>query len=219
MTRALERSAVIALPGRLGESGQALEGLHGPVPDPVAAAVIAPPHPLMGGSMESPVLTEIAWACDRASVASLRFNWRGVGGSSGQASGEESVADQDFSAALAFMEESHPGPLVACGYSFGALAALRASLTRSDIERLVLVAPPTSMLSQEALSSFRGKLFIAAGEDDQWVDSAQLLEQLEETPSGHLELIANCDHFFMNELGVLGRRIAAWWGVDSAETD
>ena len=217
MTRALERPAVIALPEEPGGSGQALEGLHGPVPEPVAAAVIAPPHPLMGGSMESPVLTEIAWACDRASVASLRFNWRGVGGSSGQTSGEESIADQDFAAALDFVAETHPGPLVACGYSFGALAALRASLTHPGIERLVLVAPPTSMLSREALTSFRGKLFIAAGEDDEWVDSQQLSTWLAEAPSGHLESIADCDHFFMSELGVLGRRIASWWGVDPAE--
>ena len=34
-------------------------------------SVIAPPHPLDGGSMGSPVVPEIAWACAQADLASL----------------------------------------------------------------------------------------------------------------------------------------------------
>lgn len=211
MTRAFERAAVIPLPDA---SGQALEGLYVPVPEPEGAAVIAPPHPLMGGSMESPVLTEVAWACERARISSLRFNWRGVGASAGQPSGDAEVADEDFAAALHFQTETVPGPLVACGYSFGAAAALRASVSRPDIERLVLVAPPTSLLPPGALAQFRGEVFIAAGEHDEWVDVAVLSEQMAEVPAGRLEVIPDCDHFFMNGLAVLGRAVAAWWGAE-----
>ena len=216
MTRASERSVVIPLPQEPGAAGQALEGLYVQVPEPVGAAVIAPPHPLMGGSMESPVLTEVAWACGKADVSSLRFNWRGVGASAGEPSAEESVADGDFAAALDFQAETVAAPLVACGYSFGAAAALRAGLSRPDIQRLILVAPPTSLLPANALSEFRGQIFIAAGEHDEWVDVSVLSEQLAHAPAGRLEVIPDCDHFFMNGIGALGRAVAAWWGAEPA---
>ncbi|MCH2184745.1 alpha/beta fold hydrolase, partial [Myxococcota bacterium] len=155
MPRAFERAVVLPLPETPGEPGQVLEALYVPAPDPNEAALIAPPHPLMGGSMESPVLTDIAWAAEQVSVASLRFNWRGVGASGGRSTGDEAVADVDFEAGLDFLAETVPGPRVACGYSFGAAAALRAGLSKPGIERLVLVAPPRSLLPEQALAEFR----------------------------------------------------------------
>ncbi len=219
MPRAFERAVVLPLPETAGEPGQVLEGLYVPVPEPHEAALIAPPHPLMGGSMESPVLTDIAWACEQVSVASLRFNWRGVGASQGRSSGEQADADADFAAGLDFLAETVPGPRVACGYSFGAAAALRAGLAKPGIERLVLVAPPTSLLPEPALAEFRGKIFVAAGEVDEWVDLARLSEQLSAAPAAHLEVFENCDHFFMNALGRLGRAMADWWGPAPESAD
>ncbi|MCK6552090.1 alpha/beta hydrolase, partial [Myxococcota bacterium] len=39
-------------------------------------AVFAPPHP-SAGSMEAPVVAELAWAVTRAGHATLRFNYPG----------------------------------------------------------------------------------------------------------------------------------------------
>ncbi|HKX46761.1 MAG TPA: hypothetical protein VJP77_08665, partial [Planctomycetota bacterium] len=75
MARAFERPAIIPLLDDRGE-GLALEGLFVPIePGTRGGAVIAAPHPLMGGSMESPVVTELAHACQRSGRGSLRFNW------------------------------------------------------------------------------------------------------------------------------------------------
>lgn len=212
MTRAFERPVVLPLPESQAKSGEVLEALYVPVPEPMGAALIAPPHPLMGGSMESPILTEMAWACEKAHVSSLRFNWRGVGASAGEKSGETSIADEDFGAGLDFLSESFSGSLVACGYSFGALAALRAGLSRPEIDRLILIAPPTSMLPVESLASFRGALFVATGDRDEWVDVDELRAELQKAPVSHLELLEDCDHFLMNGLGSLGQAISEWWG-------
>ena len=78
MARPEERD--VAIP--LADASLALEGIYvaGANGD-ASGAVVAPPHPLFGGSMDSPVVNEVAWACRTAGLASLRFNWRGVGAS------------------------------------------------------------------------------------------------------------------------------------------
>ena len=44
--------------------------------------------------MQSPVVNEIAYACQKAGIASLRFDWRGVGASAGEPSGSAGDADR-----------------------------------------------------------------------------------------------------------------------------
>jgi len=209
VARAFEQPATLALPE---PPGAALEGLFIPIEDARAAAVVAAPHPLMGGSMESPVVNEIAWACQQAGVASLRFNWRGVGASSGVPTADLAVADDDYRAAIEFLAETVPGTLVGCGYSFGALAALRAGAHTRLIRRLVLVAPPTDMLDADAVRDFPGQIFMAAGDGDPWVDTGVLAEIAENAVKAHLEVIPGCDHFLGAGLGVLGSALSSWWG-------
>lgn len=211
MPRAFERSVILPLPEEAGAPDHVLEGLYVPSPEPGESAVIAPPHPQMGGSMESPVLTDIAWACQEVGVASLRFNWRGVGASSGRPSGDAADADVDFRAGLNFLAETVPGPRAACGYSFGAVTAVRAALSEPGIQRLVLAAPPTSLLPEAALAEFRGSIFVVTGDRDEWVDLDRLTSLLEAAPRAHLEIIEDCDHFFMSAMGRLGRVLADWW--------
>ena len=153
--RAFERPATIALPEG-PDPNLALEGLHVPVPDgPLGGTVIAPPHPLYGGSMDSPVVTEIAHACQHTGLESLRFNWRGVGASAGDMTGDPAVGTADYAAALDWIEETVDGPIVACGYSFGAATAVRAAVGRPRIQRLLLVAPPSVMIDPKMLASRR----------------------------------------------------------------
>ncbi|MCP4496054.1 MAG: hypothetical protein GY825_04650, partial [Phycisphaeraceae bacterium] len=104
--RPFERPATIGLPETEGlPPGSSLEGLWLPArgeEGPRGGALVAPPHPLMGGSMDSPVTTEIALAASDAGYGALRFNYRGVGGSAGTPSGETEDADVDYRAALDF---------------------------------------------------------------------------------------------------------------------
>lgn len=209
--RCFERPAVIALLGEEGERGLALEGLFVPSgEDGARGAVIAPPHPLYGGSMDSPVVTEIAHACARAEIASLRFNWRGVGGSGAEMSGDAEAGSADYAAALAFLEDTVSGPLLACGYSFGAAAAARAVQSKSRVQQLLLVAPPPAMLDAGALGAFAGRMFIAVGDHDEFAPADQLQAICARCPKAHFELIPDTDHFFMTSLAELGQAAADW---------
>src|SRR4030095_12016374 len=145
---------MIAIALRAPEEG-VLEGVYqaGRAGDP-QGSVVAPPHPLSRGRSDSPVVNEIAWASARAGIAAVRFNWRGVGASTGCASGDARDADADYNAALAHMAETVAGKIVACGYSFGAAAALRAAQLHPRIGRVLLVAPPAALV--EAGAARRG---------------------------------------------------------------
>ena len=102
--KAMDRAVTIAPEG----DSPVLEGLLLASGTEVAGAVVAAPHPQMGGSMDHPVLGEVANACTKAGVASLRFTWRGAGGSAGSPSGDpERGAAASAAATARGMDECH----------------------------------------------------------------------------------------------------------------
>ncbi|HEY8121090.1 MAG TPA: alpha/beta family hydrolase [Myxococcota bacterium] len=196
----------------LGES-ESLEGvfLAGAAGDD-RGAVIAPPHPLYGGSMDSPVVAEIAFACHRSGIATLRFNWRGVGASAGEASGGEADADADYGAALAHLADTLPGVLLACGYSFGSAAAVRAAERSPRVRRLVLVAPPPALIAPARIASLKARVLIVTGDRDDFVPLAALRDSFASAANVTLRVLPGVDHFFMDGLGALGREASEWLG-------
>jgi len=206
-----ERMIAIAL--RAPEEG-ALEGVYqAGLPGNAWGSVIAPPHPLYGGSMDSPVVNEIAWASARAGVMAVRFNWRGVGASTGVPSGDPKDADLDYASALAHVADSVPGKVVACGYSFGAGAALRAALLHPRIGRVLLVAPPPSLIAPGALAELRRPILVLTGEHDSLAPAAALTRELENVPQARLAVIPEADHFFAAGLAELSRIARDWFGA------
>lgn len=105
-----------------------LEGmLHTIVPDRESpAALVCHPHPLGGGSMHNRVIVAICRALSAEGILALRFNFRGVGRSSGlhdNGKGEQA----DVSGALDWLVAQpgvDPGRVSLAGYSFGAWVGL-----------------------------------------------------------------------------------------------
>lgn len=201
-----ERQVAIPMQG----GALVLDGIY--VPGAAACergAVIAPPHPLYGGSMGSPVVAEIAYACARAGLATLRFDWRGVGASAGAPSGESADADQDYAAALEQLAESVEGSLCACGYSFGAAAALRAAGRSRRVREAILVAPPPSLVEVAALGDVRRAL-VLVGEEDRIASPDALRALVAPSRSTSFVVVPGADHFFGAGLAEIGRAIARW---------
>jgi hypothetical protein len=110
--------------------GLTLEGvLYQPAFSPFPAAAVCHPHPLYGGDMNNNVVVAVCQALAEAGIASLRFNYRGVGRSEGQY-GDGLGERTDAAAALAYLRQLaqvDQGKVGIVGYSFGATMALMAA--------------------------------------------------------------------------------------------
>jgi alpha/beta superfamily hydrolase len=120
-----------------GPAGR-LEALLEEVPAPRFAALVCHPHPLFGGTMHNHATYRLARALRAAGGASLRLNYRGVGRSAGAYDRGRGEAD-DAAAGLALLAARWPGlPRLACGFSFGAHAAVAAGLRDEGVAGLML---------------------------------------------------------------------------------
>jgi alpha/beta superfamily hydrolase len=177
-------------------------------------AVIAPPHPMMGGHLSNPVVEAIALGVIAARHRALLFNFRGVGESLGDPSSDPEDADEDFRGALA-VARARSKPLIAAGYSFGAAAALRAATLDRNIQAVIAVAPPPALIGNVSLEHLGNRVTIIIAERDQFAPPAQgerfakrsrggrtrppeeMMRQLAGAANGaRLEVVAGADHFF-----------------------
>ncbi len=183
-----------------------LEGLtqSGAGSEPASPVVLASPHPALGGSMDSAVLAEIVWCLARCGHPTLRFNWRGVGASSGVARADVAEAAADLERAV---EQAGARALV--GYSFGASVAALVGARHPDIERVVLVAPVIDRfpVDFEALASSGARVTVVAGAEDTLAPPGRLAAAARQAGLW-VQTIPGAGHAFTAGLAALGRLVA-----------
>lgn len=189
MTLASTRQCVIHADG-LALQGRMLTGAT------TAGAVVAPPHPLYGGSLSNPVVQATATGLCDAGFSALMFNYRGTEDSEGVATDSLEAATADYAAALAQLRAQVSGPTLAAGYSFGAGTALLTTRDDAQLLGMVLVAPPLGMLRSDDLTAYRGRLLVIVGDDDDFAPIGDLRARLSAHTSCTLEVLPGVDHFF-----------------------
>jgi alpha/beta superfamily hydrolase len=158
------------------------------------AAVLCHPHPLYGGSMHDAVLEQLASALLAAGVACLRFNFRGVGDSTGRHDGGVGEVD-DLRAAIRWLADNHaPDELWIGGYSFGAHVCwqlLAAGDSAPAPRRAILIAPPVGRMPFDDCTPSCPVVAIA-GDSDSFVDT----RRFRAWPGVSKTVIEGADHFF-----------------------
>ncbi|MGH7779342.1 MAG: alpha/beta hydrolase [Candidatus Binataceae bacterium] len=179
----------------------ALEGLFARPAGAVAApgAVVCHPHPMYGGSMDNNVVEAILAAMWRRGYATLRFNFRGVGGSEGEYDGGEGETN-DACAAITFLARQKgidSGAITLAGYSFGAATAMRAGLGDSRVARVIAVALPVAAMAPGADGAATKPVLLVSGDSDSYSPIATL-QKVAKTigAAASLKVIAGADHFF-----------------------
>jgi alpha/beta superfamily hydrolase len=169
-----------------------------PAAEPRGTAIICHPHPQFGGTMDNKVVQTLARAALQLGWRSVRFNFRGVGGSQG--AWDEGIGEIDD--ALAVIAARRDGPLLLAGFSFGGYVAASAAQRLADdakAARLVLVAPSTLKQTVPVVPS---GTIVVQGEADDVVPLAATLDWAR-PQSLPLVVLPGVGHFFHGQLGLL----------------
>ncbi len=202
-----------------------LEGLLGSLNDGAKhpAVVLCHPGILDQTGMEYPVVAACTAALHQAGFVTLRFNFRGVQGSTGQRSGGQHEP-HDVLGAVHFLRQRPDvdrSRVYLLGNSFGAWMALEAARQDADAAGLVCIVLPLSLLQSRAddlRHDRRPKLFVAA-EHDQFCDF-QTLRTVYRQWAAPKELIVleGSDHFLgigpsadsVNRAPQIAEYVASW---------
>lgn len=194
----------------LYSSAGRLEALYRELQDPAAAAIVCHPHPLGGGTLHNKVVFRAARGLENASVATLRFNFRGTGTSHG--AHEEGEGEQDdVLAAIEWMKRKHAGMrMIVGGFSFGAWVASRVAFELPEIEALFLIGTPVNKYDFGYLRSCEKPMLFLHGTQDEYGDIAKLEKLVLQIRKTESVIITGADHFFTRQLDAVEETMRAW---------
>ena len=187
-----------------GPAGRIECALDRPAATPLGLAVVCHPHPQGGGTLDNKVSVTIARACIDVGWASVRFNFRGVGGSEG--AWDAGVGEVDDALAVIAdwrrRDEYAGKPLLLGGFSFGAYVAVEAA-SRLPVDarprRIVLVGPSTE---KQAVRTVPPDTIVVHGEEDELVPLAAALAWAR--PQGLPVIVfPGVGHFFHGQIALL----------------
>ncbi|MEO6050576.1 MAG: alpha/beta fold hydrolase [Pyrinomonadaceae bacterium] len=176
--------------------------------------LVCHPHPLGGGTMHNKVVFRAAAGLVDAGLTTLRFNFRGVGDSTGEhdevEGGREDVRD-----ALDYMTGEYPGEdLTLAGFSFGSRTALEVGFDDARIARLISIGTPVDKYGDyEFLIKLRKPILFVHGDRDEFgsIDSLyKLVDVVSKHTDTELVVFENCGHFFDEHLNELRKTVRDW---------
>ncbi len=184
-----------------------LEALLKEPPRIARAVVVCHPHPKGGGTMNNNVVYRMAKALEERDSAVLRFNFRGVGRSTGTY-GEGLAEESDVRAALDFLHARHPDvPLWVAGFSFGARVGLSVGLHDARVSKLLGVGLAVRMFDLDFLHQPRHPprpLAIVQAANDEYGDALEITAFAASVPEPkHLWIVDDATHLFPGRLDPL----------------
>jgi alpha/beta superfamily hydrolase len=185
-------------------NGITLEGVIA-LPDgggPFPGVVMCHPHPLNGGNMDNNVVVAVTFGLADAGIASLRFNFRGVGNSQGEhgygeKEHEETLVAMDFLGALPDVDDDRIG---LGGYSFSTRVICADKQLYKKPRAIALVAPSLEAITDSPLQADSTPRLIITGDRDRLANSDGVDEQLAKfDPPADYHLISGADHFWVGQ--------------------
>lgn len=171
-------------------------------------AVLCHPHPQHGGTMDNKVVQMLARAFVQLGYRAVRFNFRGVGGSTG--TWDEGRGEIDDALAVIAHQRDAALPLALGGFSFGGYVAAHAAArlaAEAPIERLVLVGPATSRFELPPVPS---DTVVIHGEADDVVPLAATLDWARPQALPVI-VLPGVGHFFHGQLTLLKSQVLQAW--------
>lgn len=179
--------------------GVSLSSILTTASDPIGSIVLCHPHPQHGGTMRAPLLEAIAAEATNRRLDTLRFNFRGIGESTGSYGAGIGEVD-DVDAAVAWMADRDTPLVGIAGWSFGAAVGLNWTAMAGSELAYVGIAPPvdsplTPALPPPQLLVPARRTFIV-GDRDQFLDANELEAYGVEVGASTIRY-PTADHFFV----------------------
>lgn len=234
------RTLKISIPGLVGKIEASLD-----LPDEIRSdkdfkvrglALIAHPHPLMGGTMDNKVAQTLARTFNQLGYISLRPNFRGVGETEGVHDDGKGEAEDLFEVVKwmrnpqgwnsntvlqnhAWVSEVANLPLVLAGFSFGSYVGsyLNERLINEGMapERFVMVGSATSRWE---LPNVPKNTIVIHGELDETIPLTSVLDWARPQELT-VQVVPGADHFFHRKLHCIREIITgAWLGHTSVRS-
>lgn len=185
--------------------------LKDPTGDAKGVGLVCHPHPLGGGTMHNKVVFRAAAGLLDAGLTTLRFNFRGVGASTGQ---HEDVPGgvEDVGFALDYMANQYPEqPITLAGFSFGSRTGMEVGISDDRVVRLISIGTPVDKYGDyEFLTAVRKPILFVHGDKDEFGAVENVRKLVEQIPTAELIVFENCGHFFDEHLNELRDSIKTW---------
>lgn len=163
-------------------------------------AVLCHPHPEHGGTMRNKVVTILERACREMGLATVRFNFRGVGDSEGSYDEGMGEAD-DLRAVLGWVQATRPTDVLWLGgFSFGSYVSLKVA-PEFPIQQLLSIAPPADRYDMATLTPPDCPWLVVQGDEDEVVSAESVKKWAEAcSPAPELVMMEGAGHFFHRRL-------------------
>lgn len=187
-----------------------LEALYRELQDPAGIAVICHPHPMGGGTLHNKVVFRAARGLENANIATLRFNFRGVGASGGKHDAGEGE-QEDVLAAIEWAKKKHPGKkLIVGGFSFGAWVASRVGCELPEVDALFLIGTPVNKYDFGFLRHCEKPMLFLHGTEDEHGEIEKFEKLAQQVRNAESVIISGADHFFTRQLDAVEETIRLW---------
>jgi alpha/beta superfamily hydrolase len=174
-------------------------------------ALVLHPHPSHGGTMHNKVVFRAAKALNDCDFETLRFNFRGVGQSTGAYDEGRGECD-DARDALNFLLENQPRAreIVVSGFSFGSIIGLKVGCSDDRVNGLIAIGAPARMSNLDFIGHCPKPTLFVHGAEDVIAPVATLEALLATLPTDkavRFVRISGAGHFFDDHSAELAQAI------------
>jgi hypothetical protein len=163
------------------------------------AIIIMHPHSLMGGDMDNPLVQLTQHVFAEKSLTTLRFNFRGVGKSSGRF--DDGIGEQDdVKAVMDYLKSQGQIQIDLAGYSFGAWVMAHV-VQKVNYNNGLMIAPPLAFMDFSAIQTIPHLKTVISGTHDEFAPPELIQSRLPEwQPDAKLHIVNEADHFFSGHM-------------------
>ena len=188
--------------------------LKEPPGEPKGVGLVCHPHPLGGGTMHNKVVFRAAAGLVDAGLITLRFNFRGVGASTGEHN-EIEGGIEDVRDAIDHLATEYPGqPITLAGFSFGSRTGMAVGKDDDRVVRLITIGTPVDKYGDyDFLTEIRKPILFVHGDKDEFGalgNLRALYKRVAENADAELVVFDDCGHFFDDDLNALRGAISEW---------